>query len=287
MTYDLSGKTIVITGATSGIGYTAAHQFTKSGAFVIGVGRSKSRIEIAIQNIKGDCPSGQIKFLEADLSIQEEVRSLIHDIPLLLEEGGYSHLDNLINNAGVYLGKKQISPDGVEMTFAVNHLAGFILANGLFEYLTCSDNGKVISVTSYSHRTTPLSLNRIINPWPYLSVLAYKRSKLCNVLFTHEFNRRHDKVTAFVVDPGLVNTSITSKGSNGISHLIWKNLRKKGTSPDKPVQTLLFLAAEEEIDKSKGYYFEDCQPKQPSRKSKNTRLARKLWGLSAQLTLIE
>ena len=286
MSYDLSGKTVCITGATSGIGYAAVLQFSKSGAFVIGVGRSKSRIENTIQAIKDENPSGQIHFLHADLSIQDDIRSLNTDIPLVLKEGGFSHLDVLINNAGVYLGKKHITPDGIEMTFAVNHLSGFILANGLRELLSRSENGKVLSITSYSHRTTPLNLNRITNPWPYLSVLAYKRSKLCNVLFTYEFNRRNDKVTAFVVDPGLVNTAITSKGSRGISHHIWKNLRKKGTSPDKPVQTLLFLAGEEKVDTSKGFYFEDCQPKQPSRKSENISLAGKLWALSSELTQI-
>lgn len=283
MTYDLAGKTVVITGATSGIGLSAAHQFVKSGAFVIGIGRSKSRITSAEKCIKGDCPSGKITFLLCDLSNQREVRLLIDAVKLSLKESGCSHLDVLINNAGVFLGKKKKTNDGIEMTFAVNHMAGFILTHGLLDLLSKAENGKVLSITSYSHRTTPLLISRIANPWLYISFIAYKQSKLCNVLFTYEFNRRFNQVTAIAVDPGLVNTSITSKGSKGISHQIWKRLRKKGTSPDKPVQTLLYLTAEQNVDTSKGYYYENCQPKSPSRKSTDRKLAARLWEQSLQL----
>jgi len=283
MKNDLAGKTVVITGATSGIGLASAHQFVKSGAFVIGVGRSQTRIMNAEKRIKGDCPSGKIKFLNCDLSTQSAVRSLIDEVKSSLEEAGLSHLDVLINNAGVFLGNKQKTNDGIEMTFAVNHMAGFILAHGLMDLLSKAENGKVLSVTSYSHRTTPISISRIANPWFYISFIAYKQSKLCNVLFTYEFNRRFSEVTAFAVDPGLVNTSITSKGSRGISHLIWKRLRKKGTSPDEPVQTLLFLTCNQKPDTSKGFYYENCQPKSPSSKSTDERLAERLWEKSLQL----
>ncbi|MEA3328011.1 MAG: SDR family NAD(P)-dependent oxidoreductase [Chloroflexota bacterium] len=284
MSYNLTGKTVVITGATSGIGLAAAYLFVKSGAFVIGIGRSQYRNEQARTAIKNTYPDGTINFLLADLSIQKEVRKLVMEIPNLLKRYGYSHLDVLINNAGVYLEKKQKSIDGIEMTFAVNHLAGFLLTHGLSSLLTRSDTGRIISVSSYSHYTTPLNLNRITNPWPYIGILAYKRSKLCNVLFTYEFNRRFDKVIAFALDPGLVNTAIASKGRRGVSHLIWRKRREKGTSPDVPAQTLLYLAGEPDIDTSKGFYFKDCAPKSSSRKSKNADLANQLWEKSSQLT---
>jgi len=284
MLYDLSGKSVVITGATSGIGLAAAHQFVKSGAFVIGVGRSKSRNETARNAIQVAYPGKFVDYLIADLSIQKEVNALANEIPLLLEKHGFSQLDVLINNAGVYLGRKQKTVDDIETTFAVNHLAGFILTNKLLNLLNKSESGRVLSVSSYSHYTTPLTLDRISNPWPYLSLLAYKRSKLCNVLFTYECNRRFDKVLAFAVDPGLVNTSIASKGSNGVSHWVWRKKRENGTSPDVPAQTMLYLAYEPEIDTSKGFYFKDCAPKNPSRKSKSVELAKELWEKSSQLT---
>jgi len=284
MSYDLTGKTVVVTGATSGIGLAAAHLFVKSGAFVIGVGRSESRNEKAKAEILSQSPGGRIFYLLADLSIQKEVCQLGSEISSLLENHGFSHLDVLINNAGVYLSRKYKTIDGIEMTLAVNHLAGFILTHGLFNLLSKSNAGRVLTVSSYSHYTTPLTLDRISNPWPYLSLLAYKRSKLCNVLFTYEFNRRFDRLVAFAVDPGLVNTSIASKGSNGVSHWVWKKKRENGTSPDVPAQTMLYLGFEPEIDTSKGFYFKDSAPKYPSRKSKNVELAKELWEKSSQLT---
>jgi len=284
MAFDLTGKTAVITGATSGIGMAAAQLFVQSGAYVIGIGRSQSRNKKARTIIKNAFPDGNINYLLADLSIQKEVRTLAIEIPILLEKYGLSHLDVLINNAGLYLEKKQKTIDGIEMTFAVNHLAGFILAHGLSPLLTRSDNGRIISVSSYSHFTTPMNLDSISNPWPYIGLLAYKRSKLCNMLFTYEFNRRFNKITAFALDPGLVNTPIASKGYKGVSHMVWRKRREKGTAPEVPAQTLLYLAGESEIDTSKGFYFKDCAPKPPSRKSKNADLANQLWEKSSQLT---
>jgi NAD(P)-dependent dehydrogenase (short-subunit alcohol dehydrogenase family) len=142
-------------------------------------------------------------------------------------------------------------------------------------------------VSSYSHFTTPLNLKRIANPFPYFGLLAYKRSKLCNVLFTYEFNRRHPELSAFAVDPGLVNTGIASKGGHGISHLVWKNRRYKGDPPELPAQTLLYLVAEPNIDTSQGYYFKNCTYKEPSKKSRREDLAAELWDLSLELTGIK
>ncbi len=280
----LTEKTIIVTGGTSGIGLAAVHAFVAAGAFVLGVGRSQQRNQKAKQEILMDFPEGKLYYLLADLASQAQVRTLAKNISSLLAQNGIEKVDVLVNNAGMYMERKHRTEDGIEATFAVNHLAPFLLTHELLPLLMHADDGRVLIVSSYSHFTTPLNLNRIADPWPYFGLLAYKRSKLCNVLFTHEINRRYQNVTAFAVDPGLVNTPIASKGDRGISHWVWRNRRKKGTSPEVPVRTLLFLAGKEEIDRSKGIYYKDSAPKQPSKKSENARLAAALWDLSCRLT---
>jgi len=229
-------------------------------------------------------PQAKVEYLLANLESQAQATSLSKAIIDLLAQKGETHLDGLVNNAGTYLEKKQLTEDGIEKTFAVNHLAPFILTQSLLQMLMNAEHGRVIAVSSYSHYTTPLCLSRITNPWPYISLMAYKRSKLCNVLFTYALNRRYDHLEAFAVDPGLVNTSIASKGSQGISHWVWRSRRKKGTPPETPAKTILFLCAEDEINTTQGFYFKDCKPKISSRKSRREDLADDLWDLSCKLT---
>jgi len=281
---ELTGRVVVVTGATSGIGLAAARAFVEKDAFVIGVGRSEDRNEKARETILGDFPNGRVEYFRADLASQAEVRELSKSITSFVAGKGFNHIDVLVNNAGGYLEKKQMTDDGIEKTFAVNHLAAFLLSNKLLPLLSSSDDGRVLTISSYSHFTTPLCLYRIVDPWPYIGLLAYKRSKLCNVLFTYELNRRSKHVTAFAVDPGLVNTSIASKGSKGISHWVWRARRKKGTPPEVPVQTILYLSSDKGIDTSRGYYFKNCTFKQPSQKAIREDLAADLWDLSCRLT---
>jgi NAD(P)-dependent dehydrogenase (short-subunit alcohol dehydrogenase family) len=278
------GKPIVITGSTSGIGLAAAQALTSAGAFVIGVGRNQSRIEKAKQAILSDCPAAQIEFVLGDLSSQDQVKAIAEGIKSALNQINLDKLTGLIHSAGVYLEKKHDTEDGIEMTFAVNHLAPFFLTHELLPLLINTYRGKVICVSSYSHVTTALNLNRITHPKPYLGLLAYKRSKLCNVLFTYEMNRRYPELASFAVDPGLVNTSIASKGSRGISHWVWKSRRTKGMSPDVPARTILYLALEDKINPMDGCYIKNCEPITPSRKAQSEELAKKLWQYSCQLT---
>lgn len=279
----LKGKIIVVTGATSGIGLAATKAFVAHEAIVIGVGRSRERVEEAQNAILDDFPKAKLTFFLADLAFQSEVRELAKNIALYVHQINQNHIDVLVNNAGGYHEKKQLTMDGIERTFAVNHLAGFVLTHELMPLLSNAQNGRILTISSYSHFTTPLCLKRITNPWPYISLLAYKRSKLSNILFTYEINRRCKKVTAFAVDPGLVNTAIASKENKGISHLVWRIKRKSGTPPEVPVQTILYLSAENEFDFSQGFYYKDCTPKQPSKKAEREDLARQLWELSCQV----
>lgn len=283
----IAGKAVVVTGATSGIGLTAVAQFARQGAFVIGIGRSEIKNKQAIEQILRSNPEGEVVYLRADLAGQRQVLDLCDLIPSVLDQHGYANLDVLINNAGVYLESKQITEDQVEKTFAVNHLAPFLLTYKLLPFLTRSTMGRVITVSSYSHRMTPINLKRIANPRPYIGLLAYKRSKLCNVLFSYELNRRCQDVLALAVDPGLVNTEIADKGENGISAWVWRRRRHKGTNADVPVKTLLYLAQQGQINTSSGYYFRDYKALTPSRNARREDLAKDLWELSCELTGIQ
>jgi len=284
----LEGKTILITGATSGIGLASALSLTQKGGFVIGVGRNNDRNEKAKEEILSKIPNGKIEYLLADLASPIQVRELAKAIKNLLENSGKRALDVLVNNAGIYLEQKQINQGGIEKTFAVNHLAPFLLSYELLPLLKKSENGRILTVTSYSHRTTPMILSRLSNPRPYIGLLAYKRSKLCNVLFTYEFNRKMDgEMLAFAVDPGLVNTSIASKGSDGISDWVWRFRRKQGSGADVPAKTIAYLSGVEKIDTSQGYYFKNCAPLKPSLQSRDESLAQGLWHLSCELMNIE
>lgn len=284
MGFDLSGKVVVVTGATSGIGLACVKNLVKAGAFVIGVGRNEERNQKAKEGVLEAIHEGKLDYFLCDFSSQSQIRSLASKIREVLKINQIDHLDALINNAGVYLEKKQMTEDGIEMTFAVNHLGPFLLTYEVLPLLLRADHGKVLTTSSYSHRTTPLNLNRITNPWPYIGLLAYKRSKLSNVLFSYELNRRYENITAFAVDPGLVNTGIASKGSKGISDWVWRSRRHKGTSPELPARTYLYLIAQDDIDTTNGYYFKNCEPKHPSPKAKDASLAADLWEISTELT---
>lgn len=277
-------QVIVVTGATSGIGLASVRSLVQSGASVIGVGRSTERNQQAQDAVTSAFPDARVAYLLADLADQAQVRALAEAIHRLLTQWGFSHLDALVNNAGLYLEKKQMTVDGIEKTFAVNHLAPFLLTQLLLPLLRRAEKGRVLTVSSYSHWTTPLCLSRVTDPWPYIGLLAYKRSKLSNVLFTYEFNRREPDVRAFAVDPGLVNTGIASKGSRGISHWVWRSRRKAGTSPDVPAETIQYLIEADELDPEAGFYYRDKAALTPSRKARNEALAAKLWAISCRLT---
>jgi len=284
---DLSGKTIVLTGATSGIGFASVRKLVKKGAYVIGVGRSELRNQKAKQSILSDVSDARVDYLLADLASQTQVRRLVNEIKELLNKQKIISIDVLVNNAGIYQEKKQMTEDVIEKTFAVNHLASFLLSYELLPLLKASTRGRIITVSSYAHRMTPLVVNRLANPWPYIGLLAYKRSKLCNVLFSYEFNRINDnKLIAVALDPGLVDTSIASKGSDGISDWVWQRRRKDGESPDIPAEAITYLSGIEKIETPKGYFYRNYEPQLPSMKARNEHLAEQLWKLSCKLTNI-
>ncbi|MBA4383187.1 MAG: short-chain dehydrogenase [Anaerolinea sp.] len=286
---NLKNKTIVITGATDGIGFQTALDATREGAFVIGVGRNSQRCEDARLKIITQMPDAQITYLTANLGSQKQIRILAEQIQHTLVEHNFTTLDVLVNNAGIYMGKKEFTEDNIETTFAVNHLAPFLLTNLLLPLLSKSADGRVITVSSDAHYHTSFIPEKARNPVIFFGLIAYKVSKLSNILFSLEFNRLHaanavQSVHAFAVDPGLVNTEIGMKKTGGLASLVWRSRKNLGVSPEVPAKTILFLAGDPKVITSSEVYWNSCKPKQPSSNALNGSLAKRLWIESCKLT---
>jgi NAD(P)-dependent dehydrogenase (short-subunit alcohol dehydrogenase family) len=287
---NLTGKTVVITGSTSGIGLAAAKELAKHGAYVIGVGRSADRCSQAEESIRKECPGARVAFLTADLSCLRQVRELAKSIKSRLSSEGKGCLDVLVNNAGTVSSWYVSTPEGFELQFAVNHLAPFLLTHELLPLLAKSLAGRVISVSSGSHFRTRINWKDVMLRKRYNCLMAYKQSKLANVIFCTELNRRlgpDSSVRAYAVDPGLVNTDIGLKGTTGIARWIWKKRSKGGTDPAVPAASIAYLAGEPSIQASEYVYWKDCMPQQPSRYSQQENTGRRLWELSEKMCGLE
>ena len=284
-----SSKTVLVTGATSGIGYQAALDFAGKGAIVIGTGRDPVRCRRAAEAITQMVPGAAVEFLVADLASQQQVRSLADQVLNVLSSRGIAQLDVLVNNAGLYSSAKKMTEDGIELTFAVNHLAPFLLTHLLLPALVRSPDSRILTVSSISHYRAILDPLRASHPGIYVGIFSYAVSKLCNVLFSAEFNRRvpYANLRAWAVDPGLVNTEIGLKDSGYFSNLIWKSRKTHGTSADAPSRTLLHLAFAPLNNVSSGLYWKDSRPKLSSPASRDANLACRLWEESCRLCRID
>lgn len=289
MSGSLSGKSVIITGATAGIGLESALGAAGGGAFVIGTGRDQERCTHALELIRRRVPGAQVVFACADLSTQQGVRSLAAQVQTLLKQDGRSSLDVLVNNAGTYFGRKTLTTDGIEKTFAVNHLAPFYLTHLLLPLLQAAPAGRVITVSSNSHFHATLDPAQVSNPLFYFGLWAYQSSKLANVLFSAEFNRRNPKpdIQVFAVDPGLVNTDIGLKETGPLARLVWRQRQQHGTSAELPARTILHVAGEPGLQGSDAVYWKDSTPLQPAKKALDPILARRLWEESCRLCGID
>lgn len=286
-----SPKTYVITGATSGIGLAAAEILASRGANVIGVGRSPERCRAAEKNLRASNPAARVTYLVADLALQSEVRRLAVEIRqrVALRENA-AGLDGLINNAGVFTFWMALTAEGFETQWAVNHLAPFLLTCELLPQLQAAPTARVVTVSSGSHYSTRLRWEDIQLRRRYSGLLAYSQTKLSNVLFTVELNRRlgeGSSVWAFAADPGLVKTDIGLKGNPGLARWVWLRRRAAGISPAQSAQGVVYLAVEPSIHQSAEIYWKHSQPKAPSKHALDAESAHRLWRISAQMCGIE
>ena len=283
---NLHGKTMVVTGATAGIGLAAARALVGRGAHVIGVGRSDERCRSARQMILEESPEASVSMLVADLSSQRQVRGLAADIRVLLQEAGDTKLDVLVNNAGTVSSWHKVTEDGYELQFAVNHLAPFLLTHELMPMLQQAPSARVLIVSSGSHYGTDMHWSDVMYRQHYNCLVAYKQSKLANVLFIAELNRRlgdQSSIRAYAVDPGLVNTEIGLKGTSGIENLVWQFRRSGGVTPEQGADTVVYLAGEPDIPASHRIYWKERTPLAPSNIALDEAEAARLWSLSERL----
>jgi NAD(P)-dependent dehydrogenase (short-subunit alcohol dehydrogenase family) len=283
MSSSLSGKVYVVTGATSGIGLAVADSLVKQGAAVIGVGRAPERCEQAETQFRTSNPDARVAVLVADLSIQAQVRSLAQCIRETLTNWNMAKLDGLVNNAGTVPFWQTFTPEGFDMQWAVNHLAVFLLTHELLPLLEAAPLGRVVTVSSGSHYGTRLKWDDIQLRKSYNAFSAYKQTKLANVLFTAELNRRlgtGSVIRAFAADPGLVNTEIGLKSNSFIARWIWDIRRRGGISAEESAKGIVFLLTEPTIQKSPEIYWKHSQPKAPSPYALNADAARQLWKIS-------
>jgi retinol dehydrogenase 14 len=263
-------QTILITGSTDGIGQETARQLAQLGATVIVHGRSADRCEAARDDIRATTGNPQVDFVVADLSSQRQVRQLAAEVI-----ARYDRLHVLINNAGVILLQRQLSEDGLEISFAVNHLAPFLLTNLLLDLLKQSAPARIVNVSSTVHYDAQIKFDNLQGERNYNGIVAYKVAKLGNVLFTYELADRlaGSGVTANCLHPGVVATKLLDAGWG------WSN----GLTSAQGAALSVYLATSPEVEQVTGQYFEGKSAGGASPKAADVKLRRKFWDVSAQL----
>jgi len=275
----MADKTCLITGATAGIGRVTALELAHMGAAVVIAGRDPAKCALAANDIREES-GNDVEFLVADLSSQEEVRCLADEF-----RNRHQRLDVLVNNAGAIHMSHRKSVDGIEMTFALNHLSYFLLTNLLLDVLVASSPSRVVNVASSVHQKAKIDLFDVHAPRHYSGFRAYSRSKLCNLLFTYELARRLEGtgVTANALHPGLVATNILT--NNGIlGRFLNMLLGIRGISVEAGALTSVYAASSPEMEGVSGKYLDKKKIVRSSARSFDEAQAAALWELSASLT---
>lgn len=277
-------KTCVVTGATSGIGNAIARGLAARDFNVILIGRNRDRGQRAVEAVKACEGNSSVTYYNADLCSQNEIRQLGAEI-----KSHHSRIDVLVNNAGVWTSRWELTNDNIEKQFAVNHLAYFLLTHLLYPNIAKSDDGRIINIGSDSHKYGRINFDDLNLQRAYHGLKAYGQSKLANLLFTYELHRikKEPHVSVYCVQPGLVKTDIGVKHTNPFHSLMWKLRRLGGVSPDKAAETAIYLATAPEAAGKSGLYWDRRTPKPSSARSRNTEDAMRLWKRSEELCGIE
>lgn len=270
-------KTVIVTGATSGIGFEVCKLLSDSFR-IIGIGRNPQRCEDAKKRLLQHNSGADITFFCADMMHLSSLKNLCDMLTQHLQDKCGGQLYALINNAGCVKSWYSTTEDGYEQQFALNHLASFYMTYRLINYL--GNNGRILFTGSLSHKMTKIRWNNIMLRKRYNPLFAYKQSKLCNILFAYELNRRYGGkgIRAYVVDPGLVNTDIGNKETGWLVNFVWSLRKKHGTSAGIPAKTYLYLCE----NTPDGLYFFNSMQKEYS-KEVNAANSERLFKLSEQL----
>lgn len=278
---DMTGRRCVITGATSGIGEATALALARAGAELTLVCRDRERAEQSAAKIRAAAPGGRVDFVLADLSAQAEVRRAADE---LLADPRPIHV--LINNAGVVNLHHTTTVDGIETTFAVNHLAYFLLTRLLLDRIRQSPGARIVNVASDAHRFSEMDFDDPGREKDFRWMKVYGQSKLANILFTRELARHLEGsgVTANALHPGGVATGLGANNGALLHRVLMTVLRPFFKSPAQGAATSIYLASSPEVADVSGEYFAKCRRVPGSRASRDREDAARLWQLSEQLT---
>jgi len=276
----MHGKVVVISGGTSGIGEVAAERLAGLGARLVLVARDRARGEATLARLRARGPGVAHVAHYADLSLIADTKRVAAEIA-----AAEPRIDVLINNAGAMFGRRQVTADGLELTFATNHMSYFLLTHGLRERLLASPPARVVNTSSAAHRRADLDFDDLQSARGYRGFMAYSRSKLCNILYTRELARRSagTGVTANCLHPGFVATRFGDASGGLFSYVVRASKQVFAISSEKGAETLVYLASSPEVATISGGYFYQCQLATPTRAAQDDAAARRLWAETARL----
>ena len=279
----MQGKVIVITGATSGIGQVAAERLGGIGARMVLVARDKVRGEAALARLRERAPGIAHSIYYADLSRLAETTRIAAEIA-----AAESRIDVLINNAGALFNSRQVTEDGLELTFATNHMAYFVLTHGLRKRLIASAPARVVNTASDAHKGAKLNFDDLQSATGYGGFKIYGRSKLCNILYTRELARRlaDTGITANCLHPGFVATRFGDQ-SGGLLSVAVRIAKTFAISPERGADTIVYLASSPDVANVSGGYFYECRPAIPSKEAQDDAAAKRLWWQTAKVAGVE
>jgi len=275
----MNGKVCLVTGATDGIGKVSARVLAELGAKVIIVGRNPEKSAIVLAELRSISGNENIDLLMADVAVMQEVRDLAEQVI-----SRYDRIDVLLNNAGGYFTKHEITSDGLEMTFALNHMSYFLLTNKLMELLKYSAPARIVNVSSDAHYGVDMEFENLNGEQEYKAWKAYQKSKLANVLFTYELLKKvPGNITVNCLHPGFVATNFGHNNGGFFGPVLKIAQRISAIDPEEGAKTSIFLCSAPEVKGVSGKYFYKCQPKTSSRESRNMDTGKRLWQISSDI----
>jgi len=276
MSANLEDRVFLVTGANSGIGKATALGLARLGGTVVMACRSATRGEAARQDVVRDSGNSKVYLEIVDLASEESTRSFAEEF-----KGKYPRLEVLINNAGVYTPHREVTPDGLERTFEVNYLSGFLLTHLLLDLLKKSAPSRIVNVSSSAHSGGTIHFDDLQGEQRYGGFGAYGQSKLAQVLFTRELARRLEGtgVTVNACHPGVIRTNLGMGGTSAVVRFV----RMFFKGPEKGAETPIYLSISPEVERVTGKYFANKHVREPSRAARDPDVARRLFDVSAEL----
>lgn len=277
----MKDSVVMVTGATAGIGKASAQALAAQGAHIIVVSRNSQKCDETVAEIKATTGNANIEAMPADLSVQQEVRAVAQRF---LDK--YGRLDVLLNNAGAIYTTRTLSKDGIELTWALDHLNYFLLTNLLLDALKAAPAARVVNVSSGAHMvaTKGINFDDVQGERSYSGFVAYGQAKLANIMFTYELARRLQgtRVTTNALHPGGVATNF-GQNNAGLMATMWKFFGRFTLSPEQGAQTSIYLASSPEVNGVTGKYFDKCKAVRSSKASYGEAAQQRLWMLSEKM----